>query len=67
MATQPQHLFEAPQPRPKRMRTIGLAVALFLGLYAVGLAVVTRYVEAGVEKSIQPLPVVMQARDAQPG
>lgn len=39
-----------------------LAFALVLGLYAGALAWLTRQVEAGVERSLQPLPVLLHDR-----
>jgi hypothetical protein len=41
---------------------LSLVVAIVLGVYVGALAWVTQRVEAGVERSIQPLPVVMQDR-----
>lgn len=48
--------------RHRRWWWLSLAVVVVLGVYAGALAWVTRRVEAGVERSIQPLPVVMQDR-----
>jgi len=44
-----------------------LVVAILLGAYASALSWVTKRVEAGVERSIQPLPVVMQDRQHDAG
>ena len=44
----------------RRWWWLSLVVAIVLGVYAGTLAWVTKRVEAGVERSIQPLPVVMQ-------
>jgi hypothetical protein len=44
-----------------------LGVAILLGAYAGALSWVTKRVEAGVERSIQPLPVVMQDRQPDAG
>ena len=41
---------------------LSLAVVIVLGVYAGALAWVTQRVEAGVERSIQPLPVAVQDR-----
>jgi hypothetical protein len=46
----------------RRWWWLSLVVAVVLGVYAGTLAWVTQRVEAGVERSIQPLPVVMQDR-----
>lgn len=46
----------------RRLWWAALAIALLLGAYAATLAWVAERVEAGVERSIQPLPVVMQDR-----
>jgi hypothetical protein len=46
----------------RRLCWAALVVAILLGAYAGALAWVTKRVEAGVERSIQPLPVMMQDR-----
>lgn len=46
----------------RRWWWMSLAVAIVLGAYAGALAWVTKRVEAGVERSIQPLPVAVQDR-----
>jgi hypothetical protein len=46
----------------RRWWWMSLAVAVVLGVYAGALAWVTKRVEAGVERSIQPLPVAVQDR-----
>jgi hypothetical protein len=48
--------------RHRRWWWLSLAVVIVLGVYAGALAWVTRRVEAGVERSIQPLPAAMQDR-----
>ena len=64
MALHP-HALETDAARSAKHRRwwwLSLAIVIVLGVYAGGLAWVTRRVEAGVERSIQPLPVVMQDR-----
>jgi predicted double-glycine peptidase len=51
----------------RRWWWLSLVVAIVLGVYAGTLAWVTKRVEAGVERSIQPLPVVMQDRQHDAG
>ena len=51
----------------RRWWWLSLVVAIVLGVYAGTLAWVTKRVEAGVERSIQPLPVVMQDRQHDTG
>ena len=51
----------------RRWWWLSLVVAIVLGVYAGTLAWVTKRVEAGVERSIQPLPVVMQDRQHDSG
>ena len=48
--------------RHRRWWWLSLAVVIVLGVYAGALTWVTRRVEAGVERSIQPLPAAMQDR-----
>jgi hypothetical protein len=49
----------------RRWWWLSLVVAIVLGVYVGALAWVTQRVEAGVERSIQPLPAAMQ--DHPPG
>ena len=53
--------------RQRRRWWLLLVVAILLGAYASALSWVTKRVEAGVERSIQPLPVVMQDRQHDAG
>lgn len=53
--------------KQRRWCWLALVVAILLGAYAGTLAWVTKRVEAGVERSIQPLPVVMQDRQHDQG
>ncbi len=50
--------------RIRRWCVLAIAAAVFLALYAGGLAWVTRQVEAGVDRSLQPLPAVVQDKPA---
>lgn len=50
--------------RTRRLWVLSIVVALLLGTYAGALAWVARQVEDGVDRSLQPIPVVI--RD-QPG
>lgn len=50
--------------RLRRLCVLAIAGALLLGTYAATLAWVTRQVETGVDRSLQPIPVLV--RD-QPG
>lgn len=50
--------------RRRRGRRRLLAFALVLGLYAGALAWLTRQVETGVERSLQPLPGLLHDRGA---
>lgn len=55
----------APTParlRRRHWRNVALLVAGVLLVYLLGLAWITHYVETGVEHSLHPLPVVLQAR-----
>ena len=53
---------DARSAKQRRWCWAALVIAILLGAYAGTLAWVTKRVEAGVERSIQPLPVVMQDR-----
>ena len=62
MATRPSSI-EHPSAGDARLRKLcwmAIALAVLLGTYAGTLAWATRTVEAGVERSIQPLPVMLQ-------
>jgi len=63
MATRPTH-FERTSPdhdvRLRKLCWLAIACAVLLGVYVGALAWATRTVEAGVERSIQPLPVMLQ-------
>jgi hypothetical protein len=64
MALHP-HAMETDATRTAKHRRwwwLSLAVVIVLGVYAGALAWVTKRVEAGVERSIQPLPVAVQDR-----
>jgi hypothetical protein len=64
MATRPS-TFETPSAGDARLRKfcwIAIAFALLLGAYVGTLAWATRTVEAGVARSIQPLPALIQDR-----
>ena len=64
MATRPS-TFETPSTGDARLRKfcwIAIAFALLLGAYVGTLAWATRTVEAGVARSIQPLPALIQDR-----
>ena len=64
MALHP-HAMETDAARSAKHRRwwwLSLAVVIVLGVYAGALAWVTKRVEAGVERSIQPLPVAVQDR-----
>jgi len=64
MATRPG-TFESSPTGSARMRKLcwfAIAFALMLGAYVGTLAWATRTVEAGVARSIQPLPVMIQDR-----
>lgn len=50
--------------RNRRLCVLALVTAILLGTYVAALAWVTRQVETGVDRSLQPIPVVV--RD-QPG
>ncbi|MEO5565502.1 MAG: hypothetical protein ABIR05_02410 [Luteimonas sp.] len=50
--------------RTRRLCVLSIVVALLLGTYVGALSWVTRQVENGVDRSLQPIPLVM--RD-QPG
>jgi hypothetical protein len=45
--------------RVRRWCVLAIAAALLLGAYAGGLAWVTHQVEAGVDRSLQPLPTLV--------
>jgi hypothetical protein len=63
MATRPH--FESPSADDARLRKlcwIAITCAVLLGAYAATLAWATRTVEAGVARSIQPLPALIQDR-----
>ncbi len=69
MALHPHALHDHPLDDPagrgakqRRWCWVALVVAILLGAYAGTLAWVTKRVEAGVERSIQPLPVMVQDR-----
>lgn len=50
------------EARLRRWCLLAILGAMLLGVYAGTLAWATRQVEAGVERSIQPLPVVIRDR-----
>lgn len=50
------------EARLRRWCLLAILGAMLLGVYVGTLSWVTRQVEAGVERSIQPLPVVMPDR-----
>jgi hypothetical protein len=52
----------ARESRLRRWCLLAILGAMLLGVYVGTLSWVTRQVEAGVERSIQPLPVVMRDR-----
>jgi hypothetical protein len=64
MATLNPHLLTASATRDdariRRWCMLAIAAALLLGLYAGGLAWVTHQVEAGVDRSLQPLPELVR-------
>lgn len=62
MATRPHPLETSPagQARSRRLCWIAIAFAVLLGGYVAALAWATRTVEAGVARSIQPLPQLIQ-------
>jgi hypothetical protein len=65
MATHPHAIGQALALRDAHVRRLcwlAIAAAVLLGGYAGTLAWVTRAVEAGVQRSIQPLPVLMRDR-----
>lgn len=64
MATQPSHIehTSAGDARMRKLCWIAIVVALLLGAYAATLSWATRTVEAGVERSLQPVPAVMRDR-----
>ena len=71
MATHPHVLHDQPHPlrtaretRVRRLCWLALAGALLAGLYIGALSWATQEIEAGVARSIQPLPVVIRDRPA---
>ena len=46
--------------RVRRLCVIAIAVAVLLAAYAGGVAWVTRLAEAGVDRSLQPLPALVR-------
>ena len=64
MATRPGTLEHSPtgNARFRKLCWIAIASALLLGAYVGTLAWATRTVEAGVARSIQPLPALIQDR-----
>ncbi len=63
MATRPTHFERTSQDDDVRLRKLcwlAIACAVLLGVYVGALAWATRTVVAGVERSIQPLPVMLQ-------
>lgn len=62
MATRPHPLEDSPagHARLRRLCWIAIASAVLLGAYVGTLAWATRTVEAGVVRSIQPLPALIQ-------
>jgi hypothetical protein len=70
MATHPDTLRDPAHPalhaahdaRVRRLWWFALMGALLAGLYIGALAWVTQEVEAGVERSIQPLPLMLRDR-----
>lgn len=64
MATPRSHLEHTPaaDARMRKVCWIAITIALLLGAYAATLSWATRTVEAGVERSIQPLPAMIQDR-----
>lgn len=64
MATRPDNFDTGPagDSRRRRLCWIALAVAVLLGAYVATVAWATRTVEAGVERSLQPLPAMVQDR-----
>ena len=66
MATQTRAIDHRPVPlqeaRLRRWCLLAILGAVLLGVYVGLLAWATRTVEAGVERSIQPLPAVIQDR-----
>jgi len=48
----------------RRWCMLAIALALLLGLYAGGVAWLTQQVEAGVNRSLQPLPALARDRPA---
>ena len=51
-----------PEARLRRWCVLAILGAVLLGVYVGTLAWATRQVEAGVERSIQPLPAVIRDR-----
>jgi hypothetical protein len=64
MATRPDTLRHAPalDARLRKLCWIAIVCAVLLGAYVATLAWATRTVEAGVARSIQPLPALIQDR-----
>lgn len=64
MATRPGTFEHSPtgDARLRKLCWIAITFALLLGAYAGTLAWATRTVEAGVARSIQPLPAMVQDR-----
>jgi len=54
----------ADDARIRRWCVLAIAAALLLGAYAGGVAWVTQQVEAGVDRSLQPLPAIVTDRPA---
>jgi len=64
MATRPGTFETSPggDARMRKLCWIAITIALLLGAYVATLAWATRTVEAGVARSIQPLPALIQDR-----
>jgi len=65
MATLPPHALPPASREDARIRrwcVLAIAAALLLAAYAGGIAWVTHQLEAGVDRSIQPLPTVIRDR-----
>lgn len=69
MATLRPHALTPAHPddgaRVRRWCVLAIVAAVLLGTYVAGVAWVTRQVEAGVDRSLQPLAEVVRDRPAQ--